>query len=190
MSAKNAELRKTSHHVSDDVHSQTAGGIGKEGVHLYCSATWRGKPVSVTMSADRYAASYHDETTGNSTNKLTPWRVYASEAHFEDPSNNGGRGEPVSGTARSALGKLCEPLVMEWLGSKAYTPSFQPALARMIMRKFRDDYSAARDVTSALAEFRDRLSRQLFLAISDTLRAYLEFEAQRNETERLINEGS
>jgi hypothetical protein len=175
MSAKDAALQKTgSHYISDDVSSQNAEGIGKEEVFLYFSAKWRGKPVSVTMHADRYAARYGD--TGN---KLTPWRVYAQEAHLEDPERNGGRGEPVSGTARAALSKLCEPMTVEWLATDAYTASFQTAVAHTIMRKFHDEYRATRSVTEALATFKTRLAPPVYQAISDALEAWQAFEAAK-----------
>jgi hypothetical protein len=187
MSAKDPRLKRTGSHSISDNSSSTADGIGREEVHLYFSATWRGKLVSVTMSCDRYAASFHDENTGKSTDRLTDWRVYASEAHFEDPTKNGGRGEPVSGTARSALGKLCKPFATAWLTKDAYKASFQAAVGHHIMRMFRDDYSASRRVTTALAVFRGRLSRELFEAIRAALRAYIEFEAAVGHAELVIS---
>jgi len=178
MSAKDAVLQHTgSHHISDDVSSRCAEGIGKEEVYLYFTAKWRGKPVTVTVSADRYAASFYDGETDTSTSRLTDWRVYARDARFYDPDRNGGRGEATSDTARSALSKLCEPLAVEWLASDAYTASFQAALGRMIMRHFRDNYSASWKVGAALAEFASRLAPDVFTAIGRTLDAYNAYTA-------------
>jgi hypothetical protein len=169
MSAKDAVLQKTgSHSVSDDGSSR-AEGFSREEVYLYFSAKWRGKPVVVTMSADRYAHS----------SGMSGWRVYASEARLEDPERNGGRGESVSGTARAALSKLCEPMATEWLESEAYAASFQRALAHMVMRKFRDEYRATRGVAEALATFKTRLAPATYQAISNALEAWRAFEAAK-----------
>lgn len=189
MTAKNAELKQaSSHHIGEGSHN--VDGIGKEEVYLCFSATWRGSPVTVTMSCDRYSASFHDEQTGTSTNRLTNWRAYAADAHYEDPTKNGGRGAPVSETARSALSKLCQPFAMDWLASDAYTVSFHAAIGRMIMRKFRDDYSAARYVSEALATFRDRLPLEMFRAIGATLTAYQAYEENKAAAELVINGGT
>jgi len=190
MSAKNAELQRTgSHHVSDELSSQCADGVGKEQIYLYFSATWRGKPVSVTMQADRYAASFFDEKTRTSTNHLTDWRTYASEARYVDPENNGGRGEDVTGTARSALSKLCAPMVTEWLASEAYVASRRPALARMIIRHLRDDrYSADRRVSEGLARFGEELGSVLAGAIRCALDSYRDFKTDVARVETLISE--
>lgn len=188
MTARDANLDHTgSHHIESAISSQAADGIGKEQVFLYFAATWRGKPVTVTMQADRYAASFFDGDENKSTNRLTDWRVYASEARFIDPDKNGGRGDDVTETARRALSNLCEPLVYPWLASNAYTVSFQAAASRMIMRYFRDDYSASRRVAEVLATFRDRLPDAHFGAIKATLDAYTAYEEVKAATDRLIN---
>lgn len=180
MSAKDAVLSRTGSHRIEDRGSGAADGISNEQVFAYFTAKWRGQPVIVTMQADRYAASNWDEKTGTSTNRLTDWRVYANEAHFYDPEKNGGRGAEVSGTARSALSKLCQPFVIDWLATDAYTVSFQAAAARLILRKFDDDrYSVSRRVTDALAVFRSRLTPAMFRAISETLVAYDAYDAAK-----------
>lgn len=189
MSAKNAVLQKTgSHHISDE-NSHAADGISKEQVFLYFSAKWRGKPVIVTMQADRYAASCWNESNGVSTNRLVEWRTYAEDARYEDPEKNGGRGEHVTGTARSALSKLCQPLVVEWLASDAYAASFQTAVAHTVMRKFQDNYSASRRVSEALVTFRTRLQPATLKAISDTLKAYDKYESVKARAFETIAKG-
>jgi hypothetical protein len=170
MSAKDAALQKTgSHWVSDDNYSSRADGISKEEVYFYFTAQWRGRPVQVEVSADRYAHS----------SGISEWRVYARDARFYDPERNGGRGEATTGTARAALGKLCVPIAEEWLTSDAYTASFQNALAHMVMRKFDGRYSATRDVQAALVTFKDRLPKPTLQAISDALEAWQAFEAAK-----------
>jgi hypothetical protein len=170
--------------VSDEYGA--ADGISKEEVWLYFSATWRGKAVNVTMQASRYSASHWDERSDTSTNRLVDWRVYATDARYsEDPAAYGG--ESATGTARAALSALCEPMVMDWLASDAYTVSFQRAVAHLIMGKFRDDYSASRRVPEALATFRDRLPAAIVQAITETLEAYNAFAASRARTSEVIS---
>lgn len=188
MSAKNPVLCRTgSHYLSDDISSDAVDGITKEEVYLYFTATWRGKPVVVGMSADRYSASFFNEATGESRNQLTKWRTYATEARYSDDPNTRS-GDPVSGTARAALSKLCEPLVLEWLDSDAYAASFRTAVAQLIMRKFRDDYSASRRVSEALSTFRTRLSPTARDAIQRTLDAYVEYEAAKAHANQTIEQ--
>lgn len=163
MSAKDAVLEKTgSHWVSDDNYSSRVDGISKEEVYLYFSAKWRGQPVQVEVSADRYAHS----------SGISEWRVYARASRFYDPERNGGRGEETSGTARAALSKLCEPIATAWLSSDEYRASFERALAHMIMRKFDDKYSVSRYVGEALATFEDHLPSSVWRAIRDALVAF------------------
>lgn len=150
MSAKNATLHHTGSHWVED--GRTPEGISKVEVYLYYEATWRGKPVTVTMQADRYEVSSYDQRTDESTRRLTDWRVYAQEARYGNAGERVGN-ESVTGTARSALSKLCEPLAMEWLDSAEYVASYQRAVARMIMRHFDDRYSAVNRVTEALSKF-------------------------------------
>jgi hypothetical protein len=177
MSAKNAELNRTgSHWVSDD-NSCRSEGISKEEVYFYFSATWRGQPVQVEVSADRYA-----HTSG-----MSEWRVYARAARFYDPERNGGRGEETTETARSALSNLCSPIATDWLKTDAYTVSFQTALANMVIRKFRDDYSASRRVAEALNTFKGRLSPAAYQGISETLDAYNAYEAIKARTDETIS---
>lgn len=167
-SAKNAVLERTgSHYISDDAGSYRVDGISKEEVYGYFSAVWRGRAVQVEVSADRYSHS----------SGMSEWRVYARAARFHDPERNGGRGEETTGNARAALSKVCSPMMEEWLASDEYAASFQRALASMVMRKFRNDYSAARDVRAALATFKDRLAPAAHEAISETLAAYEAYEA-------------
>jgi hypothetical protein len=170
MSAKNAVLRKTgSHYISDDSSSHV-NGISKEEVYFYFDAQWRGRPVQVEVSADRYAHS----------SGMSDWRAYARAARFYDPERNGGRGEETTGTARSALGRLCVPIAVEWLSTDAYRSSFQAALGHMVMRKFQDGYSASRRVSEALATFKGRLSPDVLRAIGETLDAFNVFEAAKS----------
>lgn len=185
MSAKNATLRRTGPHSVEDGGSGRADGISNEQVFLYFSATWRSKPVLVTMCADRYSASFGDSHSEERTERLTDWRTYATEARYgEDPNERGGS---VTGTARSALSKLCEPMVAEWLGSDAYTASFQTAVARLVMRKFEDRYSASNRVTEALVIFRRRLDPAVFKAILATLHAYDAYADAKSRAFNLIN---
>ena len=170
MSAKNATLRKTgSHWVSDD-NSSRHNGISKEEIYFYFDATWRGRPVQVEVSADRYAHS----------SGISDWRVYARAAYFDGRVS-------TTDTARRALSELCSPIATAWLESGEYVASFQRALAHMIMRKFRDGYSPARNVSQALATFEDRLPSSMWRAIRDTLVAYNTYEDARFRANALIN---
>lgn len=178
MSAKNAVLRKTgSHWVSDDNYSSRHNGISKEEIYFYFDAQWRGRPVQVEVSADKYAHS----------SGMSDWRIYARAARFYDPERNGGRGEETTGTARSALSKLCVPIAIAWLDTDEYKASFQRALAHMVMRKFQDSYSASRYVTEALVTFKDRLAAEHFQAISETLSAYNAYAASKASADAIIN---
>jgi hypothetical protein len=178
MSAKDAVLNKTgSHWVSDDNHSSRVDGISKEEVFFYFSAKWRGQPVQVEVSADKYAHS----------SGMSDWRVYARAARYYDSESYGGRGEETTGTARAALGELCVPIALEWLESDAYKASFQTALAHMVMRKFQDNYSASRRVAEALVTFRTRLSAPLIASIRETLVAFGAYEAAKYRAFKTIN---
>lgn len=183
MSAKNAQLERTgSHYLSDDgSHGDDANGISREEVYVYLSATWRGKPVRVTMSCDRYCASFDGE------NRLTDWRVYARDVRYYDPEKNGGRGEEASGTARSALSTLCEPIATEWLDSEEYRLSYQVAAGHMIMRHFRDDYSAERRVSEALERLGSHLAPMVRAAITETLDAYRAFQVAKAHAEHTLS---
>ena len=170
MSAKDAVLEKTgSHWVSDENYSSRHEGISKEEVFFYFSAKWRGQPVQVAVSADKYAHS----------SGMSDWRVYARAARYYDPERNGGSGEETTATARRALGELCVPIAMEWLVSDEYAASFQRALAHMVMRKFDNKYSTERDVTTALATFEDRLSADIRQAIRSALDAFKAYQTTK-----------
>lgn len=178
MSAKDAALERTgSHSVIDDNYSSRADGISSEEVFGYFTATWRSRPVMVTVSADKYAHS----------SGMSDWRIYASEARYVDTEKNGNRGEDVTATAKSALSKLCAPLMSDWLGTDEYVASFQRALARMILRKFRDDYSASRSVANALVTFESRLAPATYKAIRKTLVAYNAYVDVKASADALVN---
>ena len=113
----------------------------KEEVYAYLDATWRGRPVKVTMRADRYTHS----------SGLSDWRIYASEAR-EVPGPSQYLGANLTDTARRALSDLCRPLVAQWIASPEYGASeegaYRRALARHI-RELRPWEDATRDVVKA-----------------------------------------
>lgn len=113
--------RTGSHHFSDD-----PGRGPKEEVYGYFRATWRGQPVMVTMSADRYTYS---------GGEMSDWRVYAQDARYFDPERNGGRGDDVTETARWRLSDACRPVMIGWLASDAYAGSLACAVRNMIVRE-------------------------------------------------------
>ena len=73
---KDVELdRVGSHSVSMGVNYRDQ--IEKEECFGYFSATWRGEPVRVTVSADRYRHS----------SGMSAWRIYARDARIIDPTD-------------------------------------------------------------------------------------------------------
>jgi hypothetical protein len=184
--ARNAELEKVgSHWISAD-NSTSADGIGKEEVFPQLRATWRGRPVGVTMSADRYAASHHDIETNTSTSRLVPWRIYAREAW--EINGDDSRGELLTDTARAALGRVCEPLVRDWLNGEEYAASFKASCARMILRELErpDRYRTEREVATMLDGFRGRITPNAYRALSASLRAYRAYRAATDKAAERI----
>lgn len=131
----NVKLEQTgSHHYREDNGN---GRGGKEEVYGYFSATWRGDPVMVTMSCDRYTVA---------SGEWTDWRVYAQDARQgtfyrdrEDGPLLQERGPYVTDTARSRLNDACKPAMLEWLAGDEYPTSRKNALRYMILRQFSDD---------------------------------------------------
>ena len=99
----------------------------KEEVFLYFDATWQGRPVVVTLHADRYT---HSEG-------LSEWRVYASEAR-EIPAEGQYAGANLTDTARRRLSDACYDDAREWLWSSAYIASAAGAYVRALEHGFYD----------------------------------------------------
>jgi len=163
MTVTDVEMERTgSHHVSDEC----ARGGYREEVYAYFRATWRKRPVIVTMQADRYTHS----------SGLSEWRIYATEARYFDPERNGGRGELVTDTARQRLSEACRPAVAAWLDSDEYPASLADAVRNMIVREMGDRYrpNTAREL---LARYGDRLTLAQSEAITAAMVARDEFAA-------------
>lgn len=117
----------------------------REELHLGFDTAWRGRPVSVTMHADRY-----QHTSG-----ISDWRIYATEAREgHAPILDNGRtgrslGDHLTDTARSRLSDELRPLVTDWLASPAYTVARTNALAEMIYRELTGTVTTYRPTSKA-----------------------------------------
>lgn len=138
--------------------------VGKETVHLTFEAVWRGRPVVVTMQADRYVHS----------NGWSEWRVYAERAR-EDVGPNGGLGADLTETARHRLSDEFKPVVEKWLESDEYTLSARMAVVgalKALAGRLRYD---SRDLRTAVNANRKRLTaadaKQL-LGVADAYDAF------------------
>jgi hypothetical protein len=127
-----------------------AGRFQKEEVFTTYAATWRGRPVLVTMSADRY-----EHSSG-----VSEWRIYASEAR-EEPAEGHYQGENLTDTARRRLSDQHKQVVRDWLESDDYHRSEAQAYADALRRVASDlrPYMSepASGLRRALATNRDKL---------------------------------
>lgn len=152
---------------------------GKEEAFLTYAATWRGRPVEVRMSLDRY-------TVADGT--WSPWRVYASEAR-EAPTEARRYGAHLTDTARERLSQQYRPVALAWTDSPAYATSRARAVAaslyRLAARMAPDDYRGTRELSERLATLatelgapdRDRLARA-----ADAFDAFAAILAERDES--------
>lgn len=140
----------------------------REEVYLYFFATWRGDPVRVTMSCDRYTVSDSDPDVPD--RHLTEWRIFAQDARVWD--ENSGRGPHVTDLARSRLSDALKPLAAEWLTSDNYVTSEQNAYTRAIGRLLTDGYNRSDRTRRAKHDYRDKLRDEQAAAITSAIIAY------------------
>lgn len=107
-----------------DIDQTEMSGTDREEVFPTFATEWRGAPVVVQMSADRYRYSGAG---------VSEWRIYVANAiEGTDPY---GRGKALTPTAKSRLRDQLEPLVVEWLGSDEYRASRRSAVVRALSRE-------------------------------------------------------
>lgn len=94
------------------------------------SATWRGRPVVVTMACDRYLAGMDRDSLS-----LTEWRAYAREAR---EAADDGRGAELTELARSRLGAELRPIVLAWLDSPGFRAEYVRAIVSACLREIAD----------------------------------------------------
>ena len=159
---KDAGLERVgSHSVSLGVNYHDE--IEKEECFGYFSATWRGEPCRVEVSADRYRHS----------SGLSEWRVYARAAYSGEDRNRHGAdrlaARELTDTARHRLGELCVPIMREWLDSDDYGASRRQAFVRMFKRQASDlSIYAERPsdrLTSLVTKYADEISLKEFDAL-------------------------
>lgn len=98
--------------------------IEKEEFWLYFSATWRGQSVRFAQKVDRYMHRQWSEDN-SSSNVMSEWRNYATEAREFDPTAHADRGASLSEIARRALGEASDELVEAFLGSERFVEQEQ-----------------------------------------------------------------
>jgi hypothetical protein len=159
-------LERASDYISDTANGRS-GGIDKEEAYTYWRSAWRGQPVSVTMSADRYRVSSGD---------LTAWRIIAREVRLID--ENGAKFQTLtSEIARRRLQEAIEPLVHDWLASDAYTEAEANAYAHLIWRSLADGSRYSNDGPRQLEQYGDKLAISAYNVLrrtNDARAKYLE----------------
>lgn len=139
----------------------------KEEVLLSFSTTWRSKPVTVRMNADRYT----------SDGQLINWRVYAERARegLVDDTH----GTALTDLARRQLGDACRPLVKVWLEGEAYTDSEREAYTDAIkrccqnLRPYSDD--PTRDIRELIERFASKIGPVYAAWLRNIATAYDDF---------------
>lgn len=159
--------------VYHDVDLST-GGHGRDLPHyaahsetitLEYSATWRGRPVVVSVNADRYVHS----------SGWSEWRIYAKQAR-EDVGPAGGLGADLTETARHRLNDEFKPFVGEWLQSKAYGPSASRAYVYAVKNVGSRLRYSSRDLRDAIEANVHRLppqTEQDLRRVADAFDAYI-----------------
>lgn len=158
--------------VSLWISQDTPRGYKEEGC-LHFDASWRGRPVSVTMQADRY-----EHSSG-----ISDWRIYATEAReghaptLEDGRRGRSLGDHLTETARHRLSDELKPAVAAWIASDAYTAARASALAAMILRRIEqaNKHYGTREARQLLATYAGEIPSRAHVDLThlaDTLDAY------------------